>query len=149
MAANWALVNELFMIASSICAAIGIVYIKRKQQGRHRKWMLTAVTLGACFFVSYVLGSLIVGDTAFGGPKSLFAAYQIFLITHIFLAVVAAIMGVMTVRAALKGNFARHRKIAPWTAVLWFVAAATGLVVYLVLFVIYAPGPTVNLFHAV
>lgn len=148
MAATWALVNEIFMIASSLCAAIGIVYIRKRATARHRFWMLTAASLGLCFFVSYVLGSLIVGDTAFGGPPDLAVAYQIFLLIHILLAIVAGVLGVVTIRAALQGRLAFHRRIAPWTATLWFIAAATGLLVYLLLFVIFAPGPTVNLFHA-
>lgn len=148
MAATWALVNELFMIASSICAAIGIAFIRKQARERHRFWMLLAVSLGVCFFVSYLLGSLLVGDTIFAGPHYLELPYQIFLLTHIALAVSAAVLGVVTVRAALKENFAFHRRIAPLTAVLWFVSAGTGLIVYLLLFVIFPHGQTVGVWRA-
>lgn len=148
MAATWALVNELFMIASSLCAAIGIGYIRKRATVLHRMWMLTAASLGVCFFVSYVLGSLIVGDTAFGGPRSLDVPYQIFLLLHIALAITAGVMGVLTIRAAVRQRFDVHRRLAPMTATLWFIAAGTGLLVYLLLFVFFSPGQTVNLFHA-
>jgi putative membrane protein len=40
-------------------------------------------------------------------------------------------------RWAFRRRFGRHRKVAPWTAVLWFVSAASGLAVFLFLFVVF------------
>ncbi|MDT5296064.1 MAG: putative rane protein, partial [Acidobacteriota bacterium] len=45
----------------------------------------------------------------------------------------------VTVRRALRGDFARHRRIARWTYPLWLYVSITGVVVYLMLYHLYAP----------
>lgn len=140
MIATWALINELIMIVSAVTAIIGWYFIRRKKVEVHRRFMLTAATMGAIFFVSYLLQTVIAGDAGFGGPKKWAAPYQVFLQVHVLLATVAAVLGVITIRLALKQNFGRHRRVAPSTAVMWIISAATGLVVYLLLFVVFKPG---------
>ncbi len=150
MASVWALINELFMMASALFAAVGWYQIRRKDVHRHRRMMILAASLGAAFFVSYALGTLLVGDSSFGGPKSVAMLYQVILQIHVMLATIAAVMGVITIILAARRRFRLHRKIAPWTAVFWFVSAGTGLIVYLMLFVIFPPGPTVgNVLHLI
>lgn len=145
----WPLLNEIFMIISAGLIATGWAYIRRGQRETHRKVMLTGAFFATAFFVSYVLRSLLVGDTTFGGPHKYSLAYTIFLQAHATLATVAAIIGIITIRRALLGRFQQHRRIAPWTASVWLVAAASGLVVFLLLYVVYAPGETTSIFRAV
>jgi putative membrane protein len=142
IAGLWGLFNEVVMIASATVVAFGWYFIRHKQVAVHRKFMLAGSTLGAVFFVSYLLSTFLVGDTYFGGPAKYNVSYQTFLLIHILLATAAAVMGVITLRYALKGRFRQHRKIAPWTATFWFIAAITGLAVFLLLFVIFPPGAT-------
>lgn len=132
------------MIISATFVAFGWRKAIQKRYDVHRKLMKTAAWLGAGFFVSYALDSFFVGDTLYGGPARYADAYQIFLQIHVFLATVAGIFGIVTISAALREKFALHRRIAPYTAILWLLAAATGLVVYLVLFVIFPQGPTMH-----
>lgn len=145
----WPLLNEIFMIISALLIATGWVYIRRGQRETHRKLMLTGAAFATAFFISYVLRTLFVGDTTFAGPHKYTTAYTIFLQAHATLATVAAIIGIITIRRALLQRFDLHRRIAPWTASVWMVAAASGLVVFLLLYVIYAPGETTNIFRAV
>jgi putative membrane protein len=145
----WASINEAFMIISAILIALGWVFIRRGQRETHRKLMLTGAAFATAFFISYVLATLFVGDTTFGGPAKYRLTYQIFLQAHATLATVAAIIGIITLRRALLQRFSLHRRIAPWTATIWLITAASGLVVFLLLFVVYAPGPTTNLFRAI
>jgi len=49
-------------------------------------------------------------------------------------------MILITLRRALLERFDRHRIIARWTLPLWFYVGATGAIVYLVVYQIYA-GP--------
>lgn len=148
MATIWASFNEAFMLLSATCISIGWFYIRRKNIARHRLFMLLGSALGALFFVSYALDSVFVGDTEYGGPAKLTPYYDVFLNVHVWLASIAAVLGIITIRRALKQRFAKHRKIAPWTAVLWFVTTATGLVVFLMLFVIFPQGPILkNVIH--
>lgn len=140
--------NEAFIISSAVVMAVGWAKIRQGKKAVHRRLMITASILAALFFLSYVLKTIIVGDTSFGGPHALQPAYQLFLQIHSILATVAAIMGIITLTFALRSSFTKHRRLAPWTAVTWFVTAATGLTVFLLLYVIYTPGPTTNLFQA-
>lgn len=139
-------VSEALMIASAISVASGWRHIRRGRVAAHRRRMLLGTGLGAAFLVTYLSRSLIVGDTTFGGPAALRLPYLIFLAFHIALAAIAGVMGVAALRRALRGRFDLHRRIAPATATLWFAAAGTGLVVYLMLYIIYPPGPTFRLF---
>ncbi|MHB1685485.1 MAG: DUF420 domain-containing protein [Bacilli bacterium] len=148
MAAGWGLVNELFMIVSAVAAAFGWAAIRRNRVHLHRKLMITASVFGALFFVSYALATLIIGDTSFGGPAGIAGAYNAFLQVHVMLATAAAVLGVITLTLAARRRFRKHKRVAPWTAVMWFISAGTGLVVYLMLFVIFPSGPTIkNLIH--
>ncbi|MHB1955471.1 MAG: DUF420 domain-containing protein [Sulfobacillus sp.] len=140
--AIWGAVNEGLMIVSAVAVGFGWYFIRRKNIAVHRRFMLTAATFGALFFVSYLANTLWLGDTFYGGPKTYAAAYQIFLLIHVLLATAAGVMGVITLRYALRERFSSHRKIAPWTASMWLIAAITGLAVFLLLFVIFPPGPT-------
>ncbi len=142
VAGYWGLVNEVLMISSAVIVAFGWYFIRHKRIDIHRKFMLAGASLGAAFFVSYLLATIVIGDTYFGGPKKYNAPYQVFLQVHVLLATAAAIMGVITLRRALKGRFSQHKKIAPWTATFWLIATVTGLGVFLLLFVIFSPGPT-------
>lgn len=143
------LLGELLMLASAAAVVAGWRRIRRGEVERHRRAMVTAAVLGAAFFVSYALRTLAVGDTRFGGPPALRLPYLAFLQAHTLLATAAGILGIVTLRRGLAGRFAQHRRVAPWTAALWLVAAATGLVVYLMLYVIYPPGPTTRVLNVI
>ncbi|MDI3299281.1 MAG: DUF420 domain-containing protein [Bacillota bacterium] len=143
------LLSELFMIASALAVALGWRRIRQRRVEQHRRLMLGAAALGAAFFLSYAVRTLAVGDTSFGGPPSLRLPYLTFLQVHTLLATLAGILGIVALRRALSGRFPQHRRVAPWTAAMWLVAAATGLVVYLMLYVIYRPGPTTHILKAI
>ncbi|OFW82052.1 MAG: hypothetical protein A2201_10625 [Alicyclobacillus sp. RIFOXYA1_FULL_53_8] len=141
-------INEAFILSSAAAMAIGWYLIRQGRKEAHRRFMLTGSVLAALFFLTYVLKTLVIGDTTFGGPSNLKAPYQIFLQSHSILATVAAVLGVITLRWAFKQNFTSHKKIGPWTVSTWFVTAITGLAVFLLLYVIYPPGETTNMFKA-
>lgn len=142
-------VNEAFMLSSAASLIVGWVRIRRHEVHAHRRAMLATTLLAVGFFLSYVAKSLIYGDSTFGGPAHLAGAYQVFLQTHVVLATLAAVLGVFTLRWALRRRFRRHRRLAPWTAVMWLVAAGTGLVVFLLLYVIYPPGAPHNMVRTI
>ena len=141
--------SEAFMLASAVAVVAGWRAIRRQRVQTHRAWMLSAAALGGAFFVSYALRSLLIGDTAFGGPHRWLTPYLTFLQVHVGLATLAGVLGVITLRRALRARFAQHKRIAPWTAVLWLIAAGSGLVVFLLLYVVFQPGATVNVLRAI
>ena len=46
----------------------------------------------------------------------------------------------MTLVLALRGRFARHARVARWTLPAWFYVSVTGVVIYFVLYHLYAPA---------
>jgi putative membrane protein len=137
-----AVINEAFMIGSAVSIAAGWYQVRHHHLHSHRRLMLIGSGLAVCFFLSYVLKTFTVGDTAFGGPHAWYWPYQVFLQVHTIFATLAAIAGIVTLRWALGRRFRQHRRLAPWTATAWMVTAASGLTVFLLLYVIFPPGPT-------
>ncbi|MCL6548572.1 MAG: DUF420 domain-containing protein [Alicyclobacillus sp.] len=148
MALALAYFNVACMLFSGLAVAAGWYAIRQGNRDTHRRLMISAAYLAAAFFASYILKTVLVGDTTFGGPARWRAWYQGFLQTHSVLATVGAILGVITLYYGLKGRFGRHRRIGPWTAVIWLITAATGIAVFLLLYVVFPPGPTTNMFRA-
>ena len=138
----WPYLNELLMLLSAAFAVGGWRAIRLGRVAVHRRRMLVAAGLGAAFLVSYLLRSVVQGDTIFGGPALWRPYYRAVLLVHVLLATVAGVLGVVALRRGLARSFSAHRRVAPWAAVLWLAAAATGLAVFLMLYVIFPPGPT-------
>jgi len=44
------------------------------------------------------------------------------------------VLAILTLRRALKGEFARHKKLAKWTLPVWLYVSVTGVVVYVMLY---------------
>lgn len=140
--------NISCIVSSALVMAVGWGFIRRGNRVVHRRLMLTGSFLAALFFLGYVAKTIIVGDTQFGGPSSVKVGYQSFLQVHTILATVAAVLGIITLTYAFRQAFGRHRKIGPWTLISWFITAASGLAVFLLLYVVYPPGPTTSVWHA-
>ncbi len=146
-AAIFAGLGEACILASAACVAVGWRHIRQRRVAQHRRMMLTGTWLGIAFFLLYVAHTLLYGDTSFGGPAAWQIPYLTFLQAHVILATVAGVLGVITVRRALAGRFAAHRAVAPWTATLWLIAAGSGLVVFLLLYIVFPPGPSLGMVH--
>jgi putative membrane protein len=137
-------ISTSFIVLSAILVAIGWYFIRTKNRQAHERTMVLAAIAAVLFFLIYVSRTIFVGNTSFGGPEHLKLPYQIFLFSHIILAVVAAVLGLMTLYRAWKKQFEKHRKLGPTTAVTWFVTAITGVTVYVLLYVMYPGGKTVS-----
>lgn len=148
MAVVLAYINEAFIVSSAIVMAFGWYFIRRRNVEIHKRLMLTGSVLALLFFLTYVFKTIVYGDTTFGGPHRWQPPYQIFLQSHSILATVAALFGIRTLYLAFRGRFDKHRKIGPWTVSIWFVTAATGLMVFLLLYVVFPSGTETNVFRA-
>ncbi|KEO82719.1 DUF420 domain-containing protein [Tumebacillus flagellatus] len=141
-------INEGFMLASALTMALGWWQIRRKRVEAHKRLMVTSVVLASLFFIGYATKTILVGDTSFGGPEHLRVTYQTFLQLHTVLATVGAVLGLLALRFIYKRSLRKHAKIGRVAAPVWFITTISGLGVFLMLYVIYPPGPTVNVFRA-
>lgn len=138
------LISTTFIVISAILVGIGWYHIVKGNRATHEKFMIAGAIFALAFFIVYMSRTLLVGNTAFSeaAPDWVRASYHVFLIFHIFLATVSAVFGLVTLYNAFKKNFTRHKKVGKITAILWLMTAPTGLLVFLLLYVIYPGGET-------
>lgn len=136
-----------FIVASAIFVALGWYYIRRGKRQTHQRLMAIASIFATIFFILYLTKTYVIGSTQFGGPDDVKIAYLIFLVFHIVLSTVGGALGLITLWQAYKRQYEKHKKIGPWASVVWFATAITGVMVYLLLYVIYPPGEPTSLFE--
>lgn len=142
-------ISTSFIVISAIFVAIGWYLIKQRKIEAHMKVMFLAAISAIIFFVIYASRTIFIGNTAFGGPDELKIYYTIFLIFHITLATVGAVLGIISLITGYKKNYAKHRKLGPVTSIVWFFTAITGVAVYLLLYVFYHGGETTSVIKAI
>ncbi|MBM7659498.1 putative membrane protein [Bacillus mesophilus] len=142
-------ISTIFIVLSAITVAIGWVLIAQRKLEAHKKVMTLAAVFAIIFFIIYASRTIFVGNTAFGGPDDIKIFYTIFLIFHITLATIGAVLGLVTLYYGYKNKLEKHRKIGPITSIIWFFTAITGVTVYLLLYVIYHGGETTSVIRAI
>lgn len=142
-------ISTAFIVISAIFVAFGWAHIRRGNRETHQKLMITGAIFALAFFLIYASRTVLVGNTSFGGPEQLKLAYHLFLFFHIVLAMLAAVFGLVTLTLGFRRSFSRHRKIGRWTAVIWLLTAPTGVVVYVLLYVLYPGGTTKPMIDAI
>jgi protein SCO1/2/putative membrane protein len=132
--------NAFLNGTSAVLMGAGYYCIKTGRRETHKRLMLTAFVTSTLFLISYLYYHLVLraGVTPFRGDGVWRTIYFTILISHTILAVVVVPFILVTLARALKGNFARHRAVARWTFPIWLYVSVTGVVVYLMLYKIFA-----------
>ena len=131
--------NAALNATSFLLLVAAFVQIRRGNVAGHRRLMLSALAVSGLFLVSYVIYHANYGSVRFQGQGTVRTVYFVILITHVVLAAAIVPLVVVTVTRALRGDFARHRRVARWTYPLWLYVSVTGVVVYLMLYHLYRP----------
>jgi putative membrane protein len=127
-------VNALLNGTAAVLLAIGWTCIRRGRIDAHRRCMLAAFTASCLFLVSYVVYHAQAGSRPFTGQGLARSVYFVILVTHVLLAATILPLALVTLRRALGGDYARHRRIARWTFPVWMYVSVTGVVIYLMLY---------------
>lgn len=127
-------VNASLNAASAVLLLTGRGLIKNGKREQHRKVMLTAFGVSTLFLICYVIYHAQVGSVKFRGEGWLRPVYFTILITHVLLAATVPVLAILTLRRALRGEFAKHRKLARVTYPIWLYVSVTGVAVYLMLY---------------
>ena len=125
--------------ASAILLACGYAAIRGGKREVHKRFMISAFGVSSAFLVSYIVYHFRVGHVVFQGQGWIRPVYFALLTSHTILAVVIVPMILVTLRRAWLEKFDRHRVIARWTLPLWFYVSVTGVLVYILLYHLYAP----------
>jgi putative membrane protein len=125
---------------SGILLACGYAAIRARKIQVHRWFMVSAFLVSCVFLVSYVIYHIHVGDVPFKGTGWVRPFYFVLLGTHTLLAIVIVPLILITLRRAWLEKFDKHKIIARWTLPLWFYVCVTGVIVYLMVYQLYAPS---------
>jgi len=123
---------------SAVLILTGRSLIKRGRIAAHRACMLAAIVTSALFFISYIYYHAHVGSVHFQGRGWLRPLYFTILGSHTFLALVLWPMVIVTLSRAVRERFDRHRAIARWTFPVWLYVSVTGVVIYVMLYQLFA-----------
>ena len=127
---------------SAILLAGGYAAILAGKRDVHKYFMVSAFGVSTVFLASYLVYHYRVGHVVFLGQGWIRPVYFALLISHTVLAIVIVPLILVTLRRAWLEKFDKHRVIARWTLPLWFYVCVTGVIVYLMLYQIYASNGT-------
>ena len=132
--------NAFLNGTSAVLIGAGYYCIKSGRREAHKRFMLTAFVTSTLFLISYLYYHLVLraGVTHFEGEGVWRPIYFAILLSHTFLAVIVVPFILVTLYRALAGNFARHKAIARYTFPIWLYVSVTGVVIFVMLYKIFA-----------
>ena len=132
--------NALLNGVSAVLLTCGYVAIRAGRRQTHKKFMVSAFVVSCAFLVSYLIYHYRIREVVhFSGQGWIRPVYFTLLLSHTILAVVIVPLILITLRRAWVERFDKHRKIAKWTLPLWLYVSVTGVVVYFMVYVVWAP----------
>ena len=131
-------INASLNGASAVLIMTGRTFIRQGRIAIHRGFMIAAVVTSSLFLVSYLYYHAHVGSVRFKGHGIARPVYFTILTTHTILAAVIVPLVIVTLSRALRDRFDRHRAIARWTFPLWLYVSITGVVIYIMLYHLFA-----------
>ncbi len=131
--------NATLNATSALLLAGGYAAIRAGKMQIHKRFMVSAFWVSAVFLVSYVSYHLRVKQVVlFQGQGWIRPVYFALLLSHTILAIVIVPLILITLRRAWMEKFDKHKLIARWTLPLWFYVCVTGVIVYFMVYQIYA-----------
>ena len=131
-------INASLNGANALLLLAGHNLIKRGRVTAHRAVMIAAVVTSSLFLISYLYYHAHVGSVRFQGQGWSRPVYYTILGSHTILAATIVPLAIITLTRGLRGRFDRHRAIARWTYPLWLYVSVTGVVIYFMLYHLFA-----------
>jgi putative membrane protein len=125
------------IVLSGASLLVGWYLIRwRRERTAHRNAMLTATAFAALFLVFYVTRWWVFGSKLFEGTGGWRVFYFSILAPHILLAIAVGPLAVRLIQLALvREDFVAHRRLARVTLPIWLFVAASGWLIYYLLYV--------------
>jgi uncharacterized membrane protein YozB (DUF420 family) len=131
-------VNATLNGISAILLVIGYRLIRQRRIEQHRRVMIAAFATSTLFLICYLIYHANVGSKPFPGQGTIRTVYFFILITHIVLAACVPPMALVTLIRGLRARYDQHARLARWTLPIWLYVSVTGVVVYVMLYRMYA-----------
>lgn len=136
-----AALNAILNGTSAVLLVCGYAAIRNGKMAVHKIFMVSAFWVSTAFLISYLIYHYRVHRVVlFQGQGWIRPVYFTILISHIILAVVIVPMILVTLRRAWLERFDKHKLIARLTLPLWLYVSVTGVIVYWMVYQLYAPG---------
>lgn len=123
---------------SAALLILGYTFIRRRRVTAHKRCMVSAFVCSVAFLGFYLWYHAHAGVKRFPGHGASRPLYFALLGTHTVLAAAVPFLAVITLYFALRARFSRHKRIARWTLPIWLYVSVTGVLIYWILFRIYA-----------
>jgi uncharacterized membrane protein YozB (DUF420 family) len=137
-------INATLNGLSGVLLYVGHGFIKRGKISAHRNLMISAFASSVLFLTSYLyyhISIYLKGGSAtvhFQGHGWSRPVYFTVLLSHTILAMVIVPLVIITLSRGLRSKFDKHRAIARWTYPLWLYVSVTGVVIYFMLYHLFA-----------
>lgn len=129
-------VNALLNAAAMGLLLRGRALARAGRVDAHRRTMLAAFATSSLFLALYVAHKVVGGfeSTSFPVEGAAKAAYLALLFSHVVLAMAVPPLAILLIYRGLRGEIARHRRLARVAWPIWIYVSATGVVIYLLLY---------------
>jgi uncharacterized membrane protein YozB (DUF420 family) len=136
---DFPLLPTLNALLNAIAATLllrGRALVRAGRIDAHRRTMLAAFATSSLFLVLYVAHKALRGfeSTSFNAEGAAKLAYLVLLFSHVALAMAVPPLAIALIRWGLRGEIARHRRLARVAWPIWIYVSATGVVIYVLLY---------------
>ena len=132
-------INASLNALAGILLTCGFMAIKNGKRQIHRNFMIAAFICSTVFLCSYVYERATTHIlTRYQGTGFLKGLYFFILIPHTILAMLIVPFIIMAIRHALREEFDKHTRITKWLYPTWIYVSVTGVLVYLMLYILPA-----------
>src|SRR5436305_15021243 len=106
--------------------------------------MIVALGSSTGFLIGYLVYHAKFGELSSGYTGLIAWIYFPLLITHVLLALVVLPLVIITLIPVFQRRWDRHRRLGRWTMPIWLYVSITGVLVYLMLYQLFPPPPTIR-----
>jgi uncharacterized membrane protein YozB (DUF420 family) len=129
-------INASLNALCTILLLYGVSLIRKGRREQHKRVMLAAFATSIIFLVCYLVYHYEVGSVPYQGQGFMRTIYFSILISHVVLAATVPVLAILTLWRAFQERFDKHRRIAKITFPIWLYVSVTGVLVYLMLYVL-------------
>ena len=129
-------INASLNLLSTLFLLLGYINVKRGDRNTHKKFMVLALLSSGLFLIFYLIYHSQVGSVPYPHYDWTRPVYFAVLIPHIILAAAMSPFILIAVWFAFRENFEKHRKIVRWLWPVWMYVSISGVVIYLMLYVL-------------
>ena len=128
--------NAALNALAAVLLLRGRALARRREIASHRRTMLAAFAVSTLFLAFYVLhkASRHFVSTPFHATGPAKAAYFVLLFSHVTLAMAVPPLALVLIRRGLRGEIARHRRLARIAWPVWMYVSVTGVAIYVLLY---------------